>query len=311
MVGRVRSPEYFLPLMLALLAATIVPAGYFAGDAASPRTRDATWTNRFGMKFVLIPAGRFFMGAGDADRRIVFNLVRDRAGVVGRERYGDEAPVHEVRISHPFLIGQFEVTQAQWTAIMHHNPSSDRVCGESCPVENLSWDDAAGFIAELNRRDPLHLYRLPTEAEWEYAARGGGGPLLHDAAAQGWYAANSGDRPIDALEIWRNDPERFGPALARNHARIHPVGRKAANSAGLFDMFGNVWEWTADWYDQGYYSHSPAIDPAGPESGTERVLRGGAFDHNTLVNAPVTRVKFAPGGHAPSFGLRLAITLGS
>jgi len=268
------------------------------------------FTNPVGMEFVLIPAGTFRMGAGDRDRQIAFTRVRDRLGVTKWQRYDDEAPAHPVRITRPFFMGRYEVTQAQWTAVMHHNPSSDRRCGGSCPVETVSWNDAAKFIDELRHLDPAHDYRLPTEAEWEYAARAGGPPLvLHHEEAYGWYAGNSGDRRVDSEALWRHDPNAYGEMIGRNHVRIHPVGTKQPNGFGLFDMLGNVWEWMADWYDPAYYSRSPSQDPQGPPSGTEHVLRGGSFDHNSLVNAPVTRVKFAPTGSVGSFGFRVAIGL--
>jgi formylglycine-generating enzyme required for sulfatase activity len=259
------------------------------------------------MRFVLIPPGTFIMGASDNDRRIAFARTQDSAGLIKLQRYDDEAPAHRITITRPFFLGQFEVTQTQWRAVMHANPSSDYRCGGSCPVENVSWNDAAQFVNELNRADTEHEYRLPTEAEWEYAARAGGGPLVSgDQDARGWFGDNSGDRKIDAARVWRSDPDEYGRVVGSLHMRIHPVGRKEPNAFGLFDMFGNVWEWIADWYDPNYYAQSPKSDPKGPGTGAERVLRGGAFNHNSLINAPVTRVKFRPNGSATSFGLRVA-----
>jgi len=204
-------------------------------------------------------------------------------------------------------MGQYEVTQAQWQALMHEDPSADRACGPDCPVENISWSDAVRFCEALNRLDSAHRYRLPTEAEWEYAARAGDdGGLRRDADELGWFAGNSGDAPIDALAVWRDQPDEYGAAITRNRDRIHPVGRKQPNAFGLYDTLGNVWEWVADRYDPEYYAHSPSGDPPGPPRGTKRVLRGGAFDHNTLTNAAVLRAKFDPNGRNPSFGVRLA-----
>jgi formylglycine-generating enzyme required for sulfatase activity len=268
-----------------------------------------TLTNDLGMRFVLIPAGTFIMGASALDRHTAFDHVRDQLNLIKANRYDDEGPLHVVRIPHSFYLGQYEVTQSQWAAVMHAKPSTDQRCGGSCPVENISWTDAVHFIEKLNRVDPGHDYRLPTEAEWEYAARGRHGSLVRsNEDTVGWYAGNSGDRYIDSAAVWRRDPNEYARLMSSNHSRPHPVGTRRPNGFGLFDMFGNVWEWVADWYDPRYYGRSPEVDPKGPETGTERVLRGGAFDHDSLINAPVTRVKFKPEGSSESFGLRVALT---
>ncbi|WP_442902146.1 SUMF1/EgtB/PvdO family nonheme iron enzyme [Flexistipes sp.] len=167
----------------------------------------------------------------------------------------DEKPVHEVCIDD-FYIGKYEVTQGQWEKIMGYNPSffDD---GDRYPVENVSWNGVQGFIEELNSQSGKN-FRLPTEAEWEYAARSGGkrqkyaGGNNVDAVA--WYDDNSGDRP-------------------------HPVGQKEPNDLGIYDMSGNVWEWVSDWYEDDYYAQSPRNNPTGPSSSSYslRVLRGGDY----------------------------------
>jgi formylglycine-generating enzyme required for sulfatase activity len=188
------------------------------------------------MKFVRIPAGDFVMGCSPGDT----------------ECDADERPAHRVRITKAFEIGKYEVTQAQWEAVMGTIPGSFR--GADRPVEMVSWDDAQEFLKRLNARQDGYRYRLPTEAEWEYAARAGSsekhtGPV--DAVA--WYFGNSGDQ-------------------------THPVGQKQANGWGLYDMQGNVEEWCQGFYDENYYQKSsPAQDPQGPSSGQSRVLRGGSY----------------------------------
>ena len=168
--------------------------------------------------------------------------------------YANERPVHRV-VVEDFQLCKYPVTQAQWKAIMGDNPSFFK--GDDLPVENVSWNDAQTFIKKLNEKTG-QKYRLPTEAEWEYAARGGnqskgfayaGSSDIDEVA---WYAGNSG-------------------------SKTHPVGKKKPNELGLCDMSGNVWEWCRDWYDDKYYGKSPEKNPAGPDSGSARVLRGGSW----------------------------------
>ncbi len=186
-----------------------------------------------GSAMVAVPAGEFEMGSSHGN--------------------ADEQPVHRVRITKAFEIGKYEVTQTQWENVMrtaHMKPdvqtNFSHFQGQNLPVESVTWDDTQEFLKRLNARDTTHTYRLPTEAEWEYACRGGGGD--HGA----WFEANADNQ-------------------------THPVGTKMANSLGLFDMFGNVAEWVQDWYERDYYGMSPEADPRGPETGSYRVYRGGCW----------------------------------
>jgi len=188
-----------------------------------------------GMKFVLIPAGSFQMGQDSGD--------------------SDENPVHRVTISRAFQMQTTDVTQGQWKAVMGNNPSEFQH-GDDYPVEQVSWNDVQEFLKKLNALDPGKNYRLPTEAEWEYACRAGtSGERYGDLDAIAWYSGNSS-------------------------SKTHPVGKKQPNAWGLYDMLGNVWEWCADWFDDNYYANSPATDPRGPLSGQYRVLRGGSWVGN-------------------------------
>jgi formylglycine-generating enzyme required for sulfatase activity len=217
--------------------------------------------NSIGMKFALIPAGTFLMGSPQQEKR----------------RSKDEEQ-HEVEIARPFYLGVFEVTQKQWRAVMGNNPSSfnpDRVGSntDDFPVESVSWPEVQTFLEQLTAREEEkkagRKYRLPTEAEWEYAARSGAAEyqIFHYGNSLSSTQANfNGNYPYEADE---------GPYLER----ASQVGSYEPNYFGLYDMHGNnVWEWCADWYDKDYYKKSPGRDPAGPSEGSDRVIRGGSWD---------------------------------
>ena len=198
----------------------------------------------------------------------------------------DEQPPHQVRFHYAFEIGKTEVTQAQWKAIMGNNPSNFKQCGGNCPVENVSWDDAQAFIGELNAQTGKN-YRLPTEAEWEYACRAGGQHEEYcgnSLAGIAWYEANS-------------------------EGHTHPVATKRANAWGLYDMSGNVWEWVQDWYVGNYIE--------APVTGTERtdgehkyrVLRRGSWGDVPQDARAANRVGNDPALRLSSDGFRLARTL--
>ena len=221
-------------------------------------------------KMVYVAGGTFMMGA--------------TAEQDGYER--DETPAHRVTLSG-YYIGQTEVTQELWYAVMGTNPS--RFTRSSLnPVEEVSWDDCQEFIAKLNDLTGLE-FRLPTEAEWEYAARGGN-------KSQGYKYA--GSNTIDEV-AWYDGNSGKG---------THEVGTKAPNELGLYDMTGNVWEWCSDWYGSNYYSSVPSTNPTGPTSGSARVVRGGSW----LNNAQLCRVSYRsddanPANHYSTVGFRLVL----
>jgi formylglycine-generating enzyme required for sulfatase activity len=189
------------------------------------------------LEVVLIPAGEFLMGTpGDS---------------------GDEKQ-HKVRITKPFYLAKYEVTQGQWEAVMGSNPSEFK--GPKDPVENVSWNDCQAFLGKLNAKTGGQggKFVLPTEAQWEYACRAGSttkycfGDEEARLADYAWYVGNSGNK-------------------------THPVGEKKPNAWGLYDMHGNVWEWCADWCVASCYAKTFADDPRGPITGSYRVLRGGSW----------------------------------
>ena len=200
----------------------------------------------------------------------------------GSDVYNEEKPTHSVTVSD-FYIGKYEVTQAQWRAVMGSNPSG--FTGDNNPVEYVSWDDVQEFITKLNAQTGKHL-RLPTEAEWEYAARGGN-------KSKGY--KYSGSDNIDEV-AWYN---------SNSSSITHPVGQKTPNELGIYDMSGNVYEWCQDWY--GAYSSSSQTNPTGPSSGSERVLRGGSWFNNARNCRVSDRDSGIPDGRSGYFGFRLVL----
>ncbi len=213
--------------------------------------------------FVLIPAGEFMMGSEN-----------------GRD---EEKPVHKVRISKSFEMGKYQVTQEQWQAVMGNNPSHFKD-GANLPVEFVSWDDVQEFIKRLNAKNDGYHYRLPTEAEWEYACRAGTtGDYAGNGDEMAWYDKNAG-------------------------GKTHPIGQKKPNHWGVYDMHGNVWEWCADWYDEKYYKQSPEVDPTGPSTGLGRVHRGGSWSLPAAGSRAAFRRAFVPWLCDNELGFRLVRT---
>jgi formylglycine-generating enzyme required for sulfatase activity len=240
------------------------------------------------MRFVRIPEGRFVMGSVPQE--------------VGRA--ADEGPAHAVRITQSFYLGVFPVTQEQYQAVMDVNPAcfggTDR---GNHPVESVSWDDAREFCQRLSARDAekarRHTYRLPTEAEWEYACRAGTQTPFHGGAALSAAQANcDGEQPYGGAEP--------GPNLHRTT----PVGSYPANAWGLADMHGNVWEWCQDAYDEHYYRASPPADPRGPARGSQRVVRGGAWMLAARYCRSARREKFPPAVRSSLIGFRVVLQVG-
>jgi formylglycine-generating enzyme required for sulfatase activity len=219
------------------------------------RPSGKVFTNSVGMKFVLVSGGSFLMGSSEQEPG----------------RNPNEGPKHRVTLSKPFYLGITEVTQGQWQEVMGDNPSRFR--GEDLPVENVSWDDCQEFIRRLNQREKTRRYRLPSEAEWEYACRAGSttrfcfGDDIGSSVGKDELRFYFGDEKgiLDQYAWYGNN--------AGNHT--HPVAQKTPNAWGLYDMHGNVAEWCQDWYAP--YPAAEQKDPQGPPTGSRPVLRGGSY----------------------------------
>jgi len=277
------------------------------------------WTNSTGMKFVRIEPGEFLMGSPDSEK---YGFI----GLEGELLFWDtspEKPRHRVRISRAFYLGAHEVTQGQYRAVMGENPSHFQG-SDILPVEQVSWFDAVRFCNALSareRREPCYRieggavtpvrgtgYRLPTEAEWEYACRAGSStnyPFGEYAAEMRWER----DRLAEAARIkeldgyaWFLKELPVGPS-----DQTHPVGQKRANAWGFYDMLGNVWEWCQDWYGEAYSQDSPPVDPPGPPGpAPSRVLRGGCWFTGSEGCRPASRAADPPEKRSEYAGFRVA-----
>jgi formylglycine-generating enzyme required for sulfatase activity len=236
-------------------------------------------TNSIGMKLLLIPQGTFQMGSPESE--------------VGR--YGDETQ-HEVTIRQDYYLGVTEVTQGQYEQVMGKNPSYFQV-GElkrdsaNHPVERVSWNDAVEFCKKLSElpeeKAAGRVYRLPTEAEWEYACRAG---------SKSAYSFGDDPKSLDDY-AWFDE---------NSNEQTHPVGEKKANAWGLYDMHGNVWEWCSDWY--GEYPLGAVSDPAGPNQGSYPVFRGGCWFYEAARCRSARRYRFFPSLSDRILGFRLALS---
>ena len=215
-------------------------------------------------ELIRIEGGTFRMGSNEGER---------------------ERPIHEVTI-HSFELGKYPVTQRQWQAIMGENPSHFK--GDDRPVERVSWDDCQKFIQKLNQKTSLK-FRLPTEAEWEYAAGGG-------ASNRTKWSGTDSEAELDKYAWYSKNSDK----------RTHPVGQKQPNPLGLYDLSSNVWEWCQDWY--GAYPSEPQTNPTGPSTGGPRVLRGGSWYGDARGCRVAFRLNDTPDRRNDSYGFRLART---
>ena len=254
-----------------------------ARDAAFETEK--TITNSIGMKLVLIPAGEFMMGSPESDE-----FAAD-----------DEMPQHRVRITKPFYLGVYEVTQKQYEQVMHTNPS--RFGGDwRRPVESVSWDDAVEFCRRLSNKEPRE-YRLPTEAEWEYACRAG------STTRFSWGDSDSESVMKDFCWYSCNAYEWSWTIPHAAETGTQPVGQKRPNAWGLHDMHGNVFEWCKDWYDRDYYGRSSPSDPQGPSAGSYRVNRGGGWRNRSTLCRSAERYWSSAGIQDSIQGFRVACSV--
>ncbi|OQA33315.1 MAG: Serine/threonine-protein kinase pkn1 [Betaproteobacteria bacterium ADurb.Bin341] len=237
------------------------------------------------LAFAPIPAGCFLMGSPEKEA----------------DHYSNESPQHEVCVK-AFQLGKFEVTQGEWEKVMLRNPASFKN-GPEYPVETVSWDDAQWFIRWLNLFGK-HSYRLPTEAEWEYAARAGSKTAHYwgDGEKEACGFANVMDQKGKG-----HYGKQIGSSFDCNDGYVQtaPVGKYQPNAFGLHDMLGNVTEWVQDWYDEAYYAKSPKDDPSGPEAGKNKVNRGGSWYYVPARIRSAYRVNYGPDYRNNGVGLRL------
>lgn len=275
---RVVMKKYAIVLAIFLLAGSVVfttqakKKSHWQRKAQTENIKGQQTFTVGGVKFTMITVegGTFMMGAVDGD-------------TIAKQH---EKPAHEVTVS-TFSIGQTEVTQELWMAVMGKYNNHSEFRGAKRPVEMISYYDCEEFLEKLNKMTG-QKFRFPTEAEWEFAARGGnkskgykyyGGNVVGKVA---WYKGNSKDK-------------------------THPVAQKRPNELGLYDMGGNVWEWCLDWYGEDYFTSSPSTNPTGPETGSNRVNRGGHWGCDTYRFRVSDRDGDIPGSRCPFIGLRLAL----
>jgi formylglycine-generating enzyme required for sulfatase activity len=259
------------------------PAEFTTEGKQIKTTLPPTITNSIGMKLKLIPAGEFLMGSPASET--VGPLVTT----------GDltEEQQHRVQITRAYYLGTTEVTQGQWEGVMGTTPWKGKTYvkeGSDYAASYVSWDDAVEFCRRLSAKDG-RTYRLPTEAEWEYACRAKSTSVYSFGASPGslkdyaWFNENAYD--VDAKYA-------------------HRVGQKLPNAFGLFDMHGNVYEWCSDWYGEDYYATSPGSDPTGPRSGSGRVIRGGSWSGIPRHCRSAIRHRITPIGRSSNIGFRVS-----
>jgi len=272
-------------------------AGFSFAEEPQPQPKEGeektpkNWTEpTTGMEFVLIESGCFQMGQLPLETRL---LKREVGEFEYKKYYGDELPRHKVCLNE-FWMSATEVTQKEWVKIMGFNPAHFNT-NENFPVDSVSWEDATNFIGKLNKKNGSTEFRLPTEAEWEFAARGNTEDVMY----------NTGNS-ITSKQANFNGSIAFGLNL-RDEYRKSPtkVGSFPPNAYGLYDMHGNLWEWCNDWYGEEYYENSPENNPLGPESGDMRVLRGGSWFRYSGHIRSATRYKNKPTGQYADTGFRV------
>ena len=327
-------------ILLFLLVSPLVLAACVSSSAPPvPKV----FENSLGMRFVRVPAGEFLMGSDETPQA----LARDYPQNELRRftELGNEAPVHRVRISRPFFLGQHEVTVGQFRRFVEaaghvpesiadgtggygYNPAYDPAASkrgdlfegrdpkyswrntgfaqdDTHPVVNVTWNDAVAMSRWLSQKEGRR-YRLPSEAEWEYACRAG--------STSRYYSGNAPVSLVQIANTFDADAAAYWPALraqaqpaSDGHAFTAPVGSYRPNAFGLYDMLGNAWEWTADWHEDAYYAVSPAVDPPGPADGSVRVRRGGSWHTWALYSRCSYRNWNSPDTRYTLVGLRLLL----
>ena len=249
-----------------------------AAAAGLPLEKTIGLGDEVSMKLVYIPAGEFDMGSPLDEAK------RDK----------DEG-IHHIKLTKAFYMGRFEVTQLQYRVIMNNNRS--KFGGDNLPVENVNWYEAGRFLKKLSDKTDLK-FRLPTEAEWEYACRAGTTT-----------AFNVGET-LDSDFANYNAKSAYANGITGTYLkRTTDVGSYPPNAFGLYDMHGNVWEWCSDRYDKNYYKKTPPIDPAGPSEGGARVIRGGAWNERAYKCRSADRNHRREKANQPHIGFRAVLEI--
>jgi len=296
-----------------------------AGDGSS---LPSEITDHVGISMVLIPAGEFVMGSSESEEKLAARFDGAKP-----DDFADEYPAHKVQISKPFYLGKYEITQEEWTRVMGTTPWKGEFGiqeGARYPAIHVSWNDANEYCRKLSAKEGKR-YRLPTEAEWEYACRAGTntqfsfGDSADGKSDFGWWGSAKLNDPniaigaatvADPAEKVPSEPLKPAPPKVEPQAesdaageveKLHEVGKKKPNPWGLYDMHGNAWEWCSDHYGEGYYRSSPLQDPQGPTSGRSRIMRGGAYFNNPALCRSALRSGVPPRGHAEGIGFRIVM----
>ena len=320
---------------MALLASMILPASL--ATAAEPTATPKQITNSIGMKLTLVPSGEFMMGSKESAEETAAFLKTNYGYVSTRAAlFKNEHPQHRVRITKPFYLGTYHVTRGQFRRFvkdLKYKSDSEKLTVFGCPgwdpdkqdsgfrkdyswqkvgfeqtdehpVVNVSWNDAVAFCKWLSKQENK-TYRLPTEAEWEYACRAG--------TTTRYY---SGDDPETLVKVGNIADATFKEKVPNwpnatikasdGYVFTAPVGQFKPNAFGLYDMHGNAYQWCSDCYDEDYYAKSPVDDPKGPDSGNDRVLRGGSWFHSPDACRSCGRFGFVPSGLDCMAGFRVA-----
>ena len=270
---------------------------------AEEKNKIALKVGEASFNMVEIPAGTFLMGTSDAAEESRYWTNKTKWSSYDKKWFKQETPQHEVKIKESFYISESEITQKLYNAVMGTNPSCIKDMDK--PVECLTWHQAVEFCKELSKLINRN-FRLPTEAEWEYACRAGtktryywGDVFDNDNC---WYFGNAGNRVVDnGYSVSLQEYEKL-------NFQSHIPKKKKPNAWGLYDTSGNVYEWCYDWYDENYYNNSPAIDPKGPTNGINKVVRGGSFPDYTIVMRSTLRVGVDPGLRNYGLGFRIVMS---
>lgn len=262
-------------------AAAVPPPA--VADSGGPQAVQVRVNPKDGQRYVWIPEGTFIMGCSPSDAECEDN----------------EKPAHQVSISRGFWLGQTPVTQSAYTRVIGTNPSHFK--GDNLPVESVSWKQANSYCEAVGGR-------LPTEAEWEYAARAGSASARYGSLDLiAWYGYNSGEKRLNSADLFRTDFSEYKRRLSDNGNGPHTVGQKQPNAWKLYDMLGNVWEWTANRYGMSYHGESQSVDPKGPEFGDSRALRGGSWYLEPAFVRVSSRSGSDPSVFTTSIGFRCVV----